>query len=74
MWQHYRRTLIPMQLFIAAACLAAYVLAHVDGRAVLVVFAVMQAGALLGAAWAASLRRRTEARRNDLPLKGRRGR
>lgn len=71
MWQHYRRALVPMQLFIAATCLAAYFLASVDWRAVVVVLAVMQVGALPGAAWAASLRRRADARQKDLPLKGR---
>ena len=70
MWEHYRKTLIPMQLFIIAACAAAYLFKLMPWQAVLVTFVVMQLGALLGAWWGYRLRRqiiRQSERDDELP-------
>src|SRR6476619_2932659 len=45
MWAQYRKTLVPMQLFILAACAALLFFAKAHWLAVLVIFLVMQAGA-----------------------------
>jgi len=58
MWEHYRKTLARMQMFILLASTALY---YVLGRRVLVAatfFAMMQVGALVGAWWGDRLRRR----------------
>jgi hypothetical protein len=70
MWQQYRKTLIPTQLFILTMCgIMLYKQVPVPG--VLLVFAVMQIGAVLGAMWAVRLRRKVLASKNDLPLRPR---
>ena len=72
MWEQYRKTLVPMQLFILAACAAALFLAKFHWLAVLVIFAVMELGAAGGAWLAAGIERRNKARMDRLPLQGRR--
>ena len=72
MWGQYRKTVVPMQLFIVALCAAALFVAKFHWLAVLVMFLVMQLGAVIGAWWAASLQRRLAARQDRLPLEGRR--
>jgi hypothetical protein len=73
MWQHYRKTFVVTQLFILLLCAGAYFFAHAPTPAVLFIFVMMEVSAVFGAAWAASLKRRVEARRTALPLmKGRR--
>ena len=72
MWEQYRKTLVPMQLFILAACAAALFMARFHWIVVLLMFLVMQLGALGGAWWGASLQRRVRARQDRLPLEGRR--
>jgi hypothetical protein len=72
MWEQYRTTLVPMQLFILAACAAVLFLAKAHWLAVLLMFLVMQAGAVGGAWWEASHKRRIEGRQDRLPLQGRR--
>jgi hypothetical protein len=69
MWQQYRRTLIPTQLFIVAVCVTVYFKAtdH-QWLPVAVIFLVMQLGALIGAAWATRLKRRLTANDDALPL------
>ena len=71
MWEQYRKTAAVTQLFTLAACLAMKYLMHLPWRAVAVTFVVMQLGGLLGAWWAARLRRRIVREEEDLPLRGR---
>ena len=72
MWEQYRKTVVLMQLFIVAACAAALFLAKFHWLAVLVMFVIMQLGAVMGAWWAASLQAAHRARQDRLPLQGRR--
>ena len=58
MWEHYKKTRIGMQLFIA---LASVVIFFVFGRSWAIAagfFATMQVGAIVGAWWGARLRAR----------------
>ncbi len=64
MWAHYRRFAIYNQIFVAVACVTAYYacvtayyLLRMSLPAVVVLFVIMQAGALLGAWWSASQER-----------------
>jgi hypothetical protein len=57
MWQHYRRTFAGMQIMIAVVAFGIYLLMGRQIVAAVTFFMVMQIGALLGAAWAARLRR-----------------
>lgn len=68
MWARYRRFAIYNQLFIVVACATAYYALRMSPPAVAMLFAVMQAGALLGARWSASLARRPDRRDERLPL------
>lgn len=70
MWQQYKKTLIPTQLAIIAACILLYWKSKMPLPGVLVFFVVMQTGALIGAMWAARLKRRA-APTNPLPLRHR---
>ena len=53
MWTHYRRFAVYNQIFIVVACVTAYYVLHMSPLAVAVMFLIMQAGAILGAAWSA---------------------
>jgi hypothetical protein len=71
MWEQYKRTALVMQATILLACVGVYFMMGRQPLAVLVYFAVMQAAALFGAAWGASLKQRREMRGrrdNRLPL------
>jgi Na+/melibiose symporter-like transporter len=58
MWQHYRKTFNGMQIVIAMVTVAIYFgMGRLPALAGLF-FLTMQAGALIGAAWAARLKRR----------------
>lgn len=70
MWEQYRKTVVPMQLFILALCAAVLFFAKFHWLAVLLMFLIMQLGAVVGAWWAASLQRRIRARQDRLPLQG----
>jgi hypothetical protein len=72
MWKQYRKTFVVTQLFIVVLCIGAYLFAKVPMIAVLFTFVVMQVFGFLGAAWAASLRRRMDRQANTLPLTRRR--
>lgn len=61
MWQHYRKTFIPIQLFIFAAVATLYFAARVDPRNLLMVFAIMQLGSLYGARVVGRLKRKIDA-------------
>lgn len=69
MWELYRKTLIPMQLLIVAACVTFYYITGKHWQPILVVFLVMQVGSLAGAWWGARMRQRISRSRDDLPLK-----
>jgi predicted MFS family arabinose efflux permease len=74
MWEQYRRTFIPTQLFVAAACATVY---FTTGRAWLMpafVFVIMQLGFVAGAAFAARAARKMRATPGDEPLPLRRRR
>ena len=53
MWTHYRRFALYNQIFIVVACVTAYYALRMSPPAVVVMFVIMQAGALLGAWWSA---------------------
>ena len=75
MWAQYKKTFLPMQLFIVAACAASLIWGKMPWPVVAVIFLVMQAGALLGAWsgawWGGGLRRRIQDRGHELPLQRR---
>ena len=56
MWQHYRKTLIPVQAFIFAAVAFLYFAFPIEPRNLFLVFMVMQLGSLYGARVAAKLK------------------
>lgn len=69
MWEHYKKTLIPMQILIVAVTVTVYFILRRQWLVALVVFVVMQLGSLAGAAWGARLSRRIKQRSEELPLK-----
>ncbi len=71
MWEQYRRYAVFNQLFIVAACATALWFLHWPWFVVLLVFLLMQLGALVGAAWGARLKRKIEGQANRLPLEDR---
>ena len=68
MWRQYRKTLIPMQLFILATCAALRFIGLVPWTTIAIVFVIMEIGALAGAWWAATLHRQHRRRRGFTPL------
>jgi hypothetical protein len=66
MWQHYQKTFAGMQIMIAVVTAGIYFFVGRQMVAALTFFIVMQIGALLGAAWAARLRRAMEQRQSGL--------
>jgi hypothetical protein len=66
MWQHYQRTFAGMQIMIAVVTVGIYFFLGRQMAAAVMFFIVMQIGALLGAAWAARLRRLMERRHSGL--------
>jgi hypothetical protein len=69
MWQHYRKTLPFVQAFILIVCMVLFFYKAVPIAGVVVLFVMMQIGSLLGAFWAARLKRRMSP--GTLPLQGR---
>ncbi len=57
MWNHYRRFAVYNQIFIVVVCVMARVVLRMSWPAVAVMFAIMQAGALVGAWWSAARER-----------------
>lgn len=75
MWEQYRRTFVPTQLFVLAACVTVYFTAGREWLLALMVFGVMQVSFLLSAAWTARVLARRTARGPEmepLPLQRRR--
>ena len=70
MWQHYRKTLLPIQLFIVATIATLYFALRVDPRSVLLVFVVMEVGSLYGARMVGRAKRKIDAA-DALPLSNR---
>ncbi len=58
MWDHYRKTLVRMQMFIALTTGALYFGLSRRWVMAAVFFAMMQVGAVIGAWWGDRLRRR----------------
>jgi len=58
MWEHYKKTFRSVQAAIAIATIGIYIGLHRMGFVTLVFFLMMQAGALVGAAWGQRLRRK----------------
>jgi uncharacterized membrane protein YfcA len=68
MWEQYRKTLIPTQMFIISACIVGYYWGQLSFGRVLPAFLFMQLAAIAGAWWAARLKRKIERAQNKLPL------
>ena len=60
MWEHYRRTLKPVQAAIATVTVAIYFGMHRMWFVAAVFFLMMQVGALFGALWGQRLRRKMQ--------------
>jgi hypothetical protein len=58
MWEHYKKTFGSMQFAITVACFSIYYGLGHRLAVTAVFFVMMQAGAVLGAAWAQRLRRK----------------
>ena len=68
MWAQYKKTFWPMQALILAVALVIYFgMNHLFIRAA-IFWAIMQIGGVLGAAWAARLKKIILANSNRLPL------
>jgi hypothetical protein len=70
--EHYRRTLVPMQLFVLVLCGVTYITAKPDWLTILILFVSLEVFGCIGAVWAASLARRMTAKQDRLPLENRR--
>ncbi|HVT90940.1 MAG TPA: hypothetical protein VHD56_18955 [Tepidisphaeraceae bacterium] len=68
MWEQYRKTAIWTQTFIVLMCLGLYWKTTIPIEAILLLFFTMEVGAVIGAAWAARLKRKIGARTDGLPL------
>jgi hypothetical protein len=68
MWQRYRQMLIPTQVLIVAACVVGYFWGRLTLDKVVMGFAMMQVAAVLGAWWAARIKRQIEDSDERLPL------
>ncbi len=71
MWQHYRKTLLPTQLFIFGVCAALYWYSKPPLPTLLFLFLTMQLASILGAWWGARLRAKMRRREQALPLERR---
>ena len=68
MWEHYRKFIIPTQLFIIALCATLYFTGRVPLGGAVAFFVMMQLGAVAGAWWAARLKGKLNQRADRLPL------
>ena len=60
MWEHYRKTFIPIQLVIVAICLGLYFYMKVPVQSMLPFVVMMEAFSIFGARWAVRLRGKVE--------------
>ena len=67
MWNHYRKTFIPVQILIVVICIALVVVWKVPPQAAAVYFLIMEFFGVIGALWAANLRRRILRSSGTLP-------
>ena len=70
MWDQYRRTFVLTQLFILVIVALLIFMAKAGRLNALLAFLFMQIAALVGAWWGTRLKRKIEAKREQLPLKG----
>jgi len=70
MWEQYRKTLVPIQLFILVACITVYYTVRL-WQVAAGVLVIMEIGSLLGAAWAARMKTKMRTASDRLPLKPR---
>lgn len=68
MWEQYRKFFIPTQIFILAMCGSLWYFGHAPIPAILLLLAVMEIGAVLGAAWGARLKSKINRGQDRLPL------
>jgi hypothetical protein len=68
MWQHYRKTFVPMQLGIITICCVLYFKLGIPLPSTAIYFLIMEAAAVVGAMWAARLRARITMTRDRLPI------
>ena len=73
MWQHYRKTFIPMQLGIITICCILYFKMGTSLPSTAIYLLIMEAAAVVGAMWATRLRARITATRDRLPIPPRGG-
>lgn len=66
MWQHYRKTFIPVQIMIVLIAVALNLYWKIPVIPLLVFVVVMEIGAVAGAAWAQRLRRKIDGGRSSL--------
>ena len=68
MWEQYRKGLLATQLFIVTVCAILY-FKHASPAAILIFFVMLQVAALIGAKWAARVKRKAMQSKEDLPLR-----
>ncbi|MBC7783649.1 MAG: hypothetical protein H7144_07395 [Burkholderiales bacterium] len=71
MWKEYRKRFVVTQVLIALAVLVAWQVAKVPGSQLGLMVVAMELGAVIGAFFGASLKRRIDSPDDDLPLKPR---
>ena len=71
MWAHYKKTLIPAQLFTLTVCAALYWYSHPPLFTIVFLFATMQIASIMGAWWAVRLVARKQRNNQTLPLERR---
>ena len=67
MWRYYKRTFIPVQLFIGAVCWMVYRATNHQLPPTTLFLIVMQVGAVMGAMWANRLQKKTTRSTSCLP-------
>jgi hypothetical protein len=67
MWQHYRRTFIPTQILMIVICIALMAVWKVPGKAIVIYLLIMEVFGVIGALWAANMRRRILRSQGSLP-------
>jgi len=60
MWDHYRKTFIPMQLVILVICLVMYLFVHAPIMALVPFVVMMEFFSIVGAKWAARMKRKLD--------------
>jgi hypothetical protein len=60
MWEHYRKTLIPIQILIVGICIVLHLKFAVPIAALVVFILIMEIFSIVGSLWALRLRRKIE--------------